>query len=90
MLIIALFTEGEIQTAVEKKALLDAINRAKLCGAQEDKAPVLLNVSGQNINITYKEPDSRLYGGCQHANRCRGRTENSIQSNTGYGVCKGF
>ena len=40
--------------AVEKKALLDAINRAKLCGAQEDKAPVLLNVSGQNINITYK------------------------------------
>jgi DNA polymerase III sliding clamp (beta) subunit (PCNA family) len=49
-----LFTEGEIQTAVEKKALLDAINRAKLCGAQEDKAPVLLNVSGQNINITYK------------------------------------
>lgn len=49
-----MFQYGEINTAIEKRALLEAINRAKLCGAQEDKAPVLLDVKGTTIQITYK------------------------------------
>lgn len=49
-----MFNHGNIDTAVGKRVLLDAINRAKLCGAQEDKAPVLLDMKGTNIQITYK------------------------------------
>lgn len=49
-----MFNYGDISTEVEKRSLLEAINRAKLCGTVEDKAPVLLDVTGTAIQITYR------------------------------------
>lgn len=49
-----MFIFGEIHTSIEKKLLVDAINRAKLCGSLEDKVPVVLDIKGTAIQITYK------------------------------------
>lgn len=49
-----MFNYGDISMEVEKRSLLEAINRAKLCGTVEDKAPVLLDVTGTAIQITYR------------------------------------
>lgn len=49
-----MFAEGSIYTVVERKVLLESINRAQLCGSMEDKAPVILEVVGSLIHIEYK------------------------------------
>lgn len=49
-----MFAEGSIYTVVERKVLLESINRAQLCGFMEDKAPVILEVVGSLIRIEYK------------------------------------
>ena len=49
-----MFIFGVIHTSIEKKLLVDAINRAKLCGSLEDKVPVVLDIKGTAIQITYK------------------------------------
>lgn len=49
-----MFSEGDIYTVVERKILLESINRAQLCGSMEDKAPVILEVVGSLIRIEYK------------------------------------
>lgn len=50
----SMFSEGSIITVVDRKEFLESINRAKLCGAMEDKSPVVLTVSGSTIHIEYK------------------------------------
>lgn len=49
-----MFSEGDIRTYVERKQLLEAINRARLCGAVEDKAPVMLQLEGTEMHVSYK------------------------------------
>ena len=49
-----MFSEGSICTVVDRKILLESINRAQLCGFMEDKAPVVLDVVGSIIHIEYK------------------------------------
>lgn len=46
--------EGDIQTVVDRKTFYEAINRARLCGSSEDKAPIKLFLDGNSIQITYK------------------------------------
>lgn len=50
----AMFKSGDIFTIINRKVLMDAINRARLCGSAEDKAPVIMNMSGDTIGITYR------------------------------------
>lgn len=49
-----LFSEGTIYTVVERRALVESINRAQLCGSVDDRAPVILEVHGNIIHIEYK------------------------------------
>ena len=46
--------KGTLFTVVDRRVFIDAINRARLCGTAEDKAPVILHLENNNIRITYK------------------------------------
>ncbi|MCD8150566.1 MAG: DNA polymerase III subunit beta [Clostridiales bacterium] len=50
-----LFSHGDIYTVIDRKTFLEAINRAKLCGSAEDKAPVIFDMQGSSIKITYRD-----------------------------------
>jgi DNA polymerase III beta subunit len=49
-----MFAPGNLFTVIERKVFLEAINRARLCGSAEDKAPVIFDMSGTTVNITYR------------------------------------
>lgn len=48
----AMFQSGDIFTIINRKVLMEAINRARLCGSAEDKAPVIMDMSGDTIGLT--------------------------------------
>lgn len=50
----AMFQSGDIFTIINRKVLMEAINRARLCGSAEDKAPVIMDMSGDTIGLTYR------------------------------------
>lgn len=50
----SMFNKGTLFTIVERRVLMEAINRAKLCGSAEDKQPVIMNMEGEAIRITYR------------------------------------
>lgn len=50
----SMFSDGDILTAVDRKSLMDSINRARLCGSMEDKSPVIMHVTESRMNIAYK------------------------------------
>lgn len=49
-----MFSQGSLFTVIERKMFLEAINRARLCGTAEDKAPVIFDMGGTSIKITYR------------------------------------
>lgn len=49
-----MFMRGSLYTVIERKIFLEAINRAKSCGAVDDKAPVIFDMSWSTISITYR------------------------------------
>lgn len=52
-----MFSGGSIQTTVERELLLDAVNRARLCGNKDslmDKTPIKFSLSGGSIETIYK------------------------------------
>lgn len=73
-----MFSEGSIFTVVERKVLLESINRAQLCGSVEDKAPVILEVVGSLIRIEYKNAQANY------------EEEIATQVNAGDGLKIGF
>lgn len=73
-----MFSEGSIYTVVERKVLLESINRAQLCGSMEDKAPVILEVVGSLIHIEYKNAQANY------------EEEIATQVNAGDGLRIGF
>lgn len=38
-----MFMSGEMFTIIDRRVLMEAINRARLCGSAEDKAPVIMD-----------------------------------------------
>lgn len=49
-----MFQKGNIYTVLERRVFLDAINRARLCGSADDKAPVIFEMTGNVIHISYR------------------------------------
>ncbi len=49
-----MFSKGDKFTVIERRVFLEAINRARLCGFGEDKAPVILEMQGDFIRIRYR------------------------------------
>lgn len=49
-----MFMSGEMFTIIDRRVLMEAINRARLCGSAEDKAPVIMDMSGDTIGLTYR------------------------------------
>lgn len=47
-----MFMSGEMFTIIDRRVLMEAINRARLCGSAEDKAPVIMDMSGDTIGLT--------------------------------------
>lgn len=49
-----MFKAGDIGTIVDRRIFADAINRARLCGSDEDKAPVIFELDGDVIHISFR------------------------------------
>ncbi len=49
-----MFQPGPIGTIVDRRVFADAINRARLCGSDEDKAPVIFELDEDVIHITFR------------------------------------
>lgn len=46
-----MFMSGEMFTIIDRRVLMEAINRARLCGSAEDKAPVIMDMSGYIVKL---------------------------------------
>lgn len=49
-----MFSYGDINTVVDRRLLMEAINRARLCGSKEDRMPIVMEIDGKSIRIMYK------------------------------------
>lgn len=55
---ITMLSDENIKTVVDRRALLEAMNRVRLCEDSNDKVPVVLNLSENTIHINYKNSTS--------------------------------
>lgn len=67
-----MFAAGDIGTIIDRREFSDAINRARLCGSDEDKAPVILELDGSVVHITYKNQTSDYREDVQTVSECTG------------------
>lgn len=49
-----MMTEGSVSLTVNRKVILEAINRVRLCATEKDKAPVMLEIQDDRIHISFK------------------------------------
>lgn len=49
-----MFQYGDIKTAIDRRSFMEAVNRARLCGAKEDGLPIVMEIKGMSVKITYK------------------------------------
>lgn len=49
-----MFQTGPIGAIIDRRVFADAINRARLCGSDEDKAPVIFELDEDVIHISYR------------------------------------
>lgn len=49
-----MFQAGQISAIVDSRIFADAINRARLCGSDEDKAPVIFELDEDVIHISFR------------------------------------
>lgn len=49
-----MFKNGEFFAIVDRKVLVEAINRARRCSFSDDKAPVVMSISGNTVGLTYR------------------------------------